>query len=463
MRIGLIFPNKDRKDKAVHLGLGYLASYARSVHADLQFTILDTRVATRKEYNRFFRASFDLVGITVLSPVLHEAADIVKLLKERSPEIPVCAGGPYVTTIREDIFRLLPVDFAVYGEGELTFAELISHLKHKTDPAGIRGLMYRTASGEILANPPRDQISDLNTLPLPAYDLFPMNRYPVHRIATSRGCPFRCSFCNSTSIWSFRWRDRSPENVVAEIEYLLKFHRHKTFSFNDNSFNIRPDRVEKFCDLLIARNIRILWSTPFRAEIVTERMAHKMKKAGCYNVGIGIESANDERLRVMEKKTTIAEITRGIGILKRAGIEVLGQFVIGSEGDTLASVRESLGYARQSELDFVHFYSVLPFRGTRQWDYVRQSGRFFSEEIHEYHGISPRVVFETPDFTKEERLEAIRLASEYGYYCETNDRDTLLDTGREFLRRLERFVPPDAANFLYLTGRKLYRAVRRPV
>ena len=337
MRIGLIFPNKDRKDKAVHLGLGYLASYARSVHADLQFTILDTRVATRKEYNRFFRASFDLVGITVLSPVLHEAADIVKLLKERSPEIPVCAGGPYVTTIREDIFRLLPVDFAVYGEGELTFAELISHLKHKTDPAGIRGLMYRTASGEILANPPRDQISDLNTLPLPAYDLFPMNRYPVHRIATSRGCPFRCSFCNSTSIWSFRWRDRSPENVVAEIEYLLKFHRHKTFSFNDNSFNIRPDRVEKFCDLLIARNIRILWSTPFRAEIVTERMAHKMKKAGCYNVGIGIESANDERLRVMEKKTTIAEITRGIGILKRAGIEVLGQFVIGSEGDTLAS------------------------------------------------------------------------------------------------------------------------------
>ena len=213
MKIALIFPNKDRKDKTVHLGLGYLASYARSIHPDLEITIFDTRIATRTESTKFFKTQFDLIGITVLSPVFYEVKKIFASIHENQSAAMVCLGGPYVTTIMEDVFNYIPTDFAVYGEGELTFSELIFHLKSTMNIKEIKGLMYKSPTGEIITNPPRKQISNLDGLPMPAYDLFHMNRYPIHRIVTSRGCPYECSFCNSSSIWQNKWRGRSPENL----------------------------------------------------------------------------------------------------------------------------------------------------------------------------------------------------------------------------------------------------------
>ncbi|MEI6854256.1 MAG: radical SAM protein, partial [Bacteroidota bacterium] len=339
MKIGLIFPNKDRKDKAVHLGLGYLASYARSRHDEIEIIILDTRTATKKETRRFFASTFDLIGITVLSPVYYEVISLFKTIRKANCTKSICLGGPYVTTLMEEIFVQTPADYAVYGEGEITFSELLFFIKGQRNLEEINGLMYRDLSGEIKTNAPRELITDLDSLPLPAYDLFKMNRYPVHRLVTSRGCPYRCAFCNSTSIWQFTWRKRSAENVVAEIEFLTRQFGNKTFSFNDNSFNIDMDRVDQFCDLLIEKETKILWSTPVRAEKINLPLARKMKKAGCYNVGVGIESANDAILKMMDKQNSIVKIEEGISIFKKAGIEVLGQFVIGSPGETLEKVK----------------------------------------------------------------------------------------------------------------------------
>jgi len=113
----------------------------------------------------------------------------------------ICLGGAYVTTIMQDIFLETPADFAIYGEGEITFAELISYFKGDCKIEYIKGLMYLNSENKITTNIERNQIKNLNDLPIPAYDLFKMDRYPVHRIATSRGCPYTCVFCNSSSIW----------------------------------------------------------------------------------------------------------------------------------------------------------------------------------------------------------------------------------------------------------------------
>ncbi len=457
MKIGLIFPNKDRKDKTVHLGLGYLASYARSIHSDLEIIILDTRVATKKETRAFFEKSFDLIGITVLSPVYFEVINILKLLKERNNKIKVCLGGPYVTTLMEEIFIETPADFAVYGEGELTFSELIYHLKGEIKKEDINGLMYKSESGEIKINSPRNYILDLDTLPMPAYDLFHMNRYPLHRIVTSRGCPFRCSFCNSSSIWEYKWRKRSAKKLIEEIEFLISHYKYKTFNFSDNSFNIDMERVNEFCDLIIKKGINILWSTPIRVELITPALAHKMKQAGCYSIGIGIESANNTILANMDKQSTIEKINKGIRIFKEAGIEVLGQFVIGSPGDTLDTIKESLEYAKNSELDFVMFYSILPFKGTSQWEYVKNNGNLYTNVIHNYHTISPRIVFDTPEFSYEERLEAINLAKKAGYYSDANNRNILFDYGREFVKMLQNYLPSSIGNKAYLVFKNVYR------
>ncbi|MCK9220898.1 MAG: radical SAM protein [Bacteroidales bacterium] len=457
MKMGLIFPNKDRKDKAVHLGLGYLASFTRNVHSDLEITILDTRVAKKSEINQFFHTSFDLVCITVLSPVYYEVIHLVDTFRDLNPTIKICLGGPYVTTIMEEIFKEIPADFAIYGEGEQTLTDLIYHLKGQKEIETIHGLLYISSSGETITNAPRAQFTDLDSLPFPAYDLFQMERYPIHRIVTSRGCPYECSFCNSSSIWQYNWRKRSPENLILEIEYLIKNFRRKTFFFNDNSFNIQMDRVEEFCERLINKKLDILWSTPVRIENITQGLADKMKKAGCYNVGIGIESANNDILASIGKRVTIEEVTKGIRIFKKAEIEVLGQFVIGSPGDTLTTVKESLNYAKHSELDFVMFYSVLPFKGTHQWDYVNKFGKFYSKTIHDYHFIKPRIVFDTPEFPYNDRLEAIRLAKNEGYYCDSNDRNSIFDLGRGIVQRAQSYLPEKMGNKIYLSSKYIYR------
>ncbi|MEI7980329.1 MAG: radical SAM protein [Bacteroidota bacterium] len=457
MNIGFIFPNRDRRYKTVHLGLAYLAAYAREHHHDLNFQVLDTRVATAKETKNFFGSSFDLIGITVYSPVYYEVINIFNRIRKIYPDVPICLGGPYVTTIREEIFRKTPAEYAVYGEGEVTFSDLIAHLRGNKDLKDIDGLIYKDKNGNLITNPPRAHLKDLNQLPLPAYDILPMERYPLHRMVTSRGCPYSCSWCNSSSIWNKTYRTRHAENMISEIELLLKNYGKKIFVFGDNSFNIDLKRVENFCDLLISKNIRILWSVSLRADIMTQELAYKMKEAGCYNVSIGIESANNEILSRINKSTTIEKITEGIKMMKNAGIEVLSQFVIGSPYETLETVRQSVEYAKTSGCDYTNFYTVLPFKGTMQWKYVKENGTFYTEEIHDFHTINPRIVFETPEFPYKDRLEAIRLVKKNGYYSNKDKKSWLFDTAKETSRKIQKLLPESTGDRVFLILKSIYK------
>ena len=457
MKIGLIFPNKDRRYKTVHIGLASLAAYARERHADLEFQVLDTRVATSKETKKFFSTDFDLLGMTVFSPVYFEVIDIFNKLRKKNEKMPICLGGPYVTTIGEEIFRETPADYAVYGEGEVTFTELISHLKGEKELAEIKGLMYRNGNGGVIVNPAREKFRNLDALPIPAYDIFPMDRYPLHRMVTTRGCPFSCAWCNSGSIWGRHYQEMSAERIVEEVEYLICNYGKKIFVFGDNTFNADLKRLEAFCDLLIRKNIHILWSASFRAEIMTPEMARKMKQAGCYNVSIGIESANDQILRNIGKGTTIAKVSQGIRMLKDAGIEVMSQYVIGSPGETLESIKESIEYARHSGCDYTNFYAVLPYKGTRQWDYVKEHGTMYTEKIHEFHSINPRIVFETPEFPYNDRLEAIRLVKKEGFYSNKDSKNWWFDFAKSVGEKIQRMLPKKAGEKVYLVLKSIYR------
>jgi len=457
MQIGLIFPNQDRRYKTLHLGLAYLAAYAREQHEDLEFKVLDTRVASRKETRKFYNQSFDLIGITVFSPVYFEVKKIFKRIRETDPTIPIVLGGPYVTTIKEEVFKETPAEFAVYGEGEITFSELISHLKGEKDIADINGLMFRNGSEKVNINPPREKIKDLDGLPVPAYDIWPMKRYPLHRLVTSRGCPYACAWCNSSSIWDQTQRAMSPEKMISEVEYLVTHYGKKIFVFGDNSFNADLKRVEAFCDLLIQKGIDILWSISLRADIMTKEVAKKMKKAGCYNVSIGIESANDFILSKIGKGTSIDKISEGIKILKEAGIEIMSQYVIGSPHETLETVKESIAYAKHINCDYTNFYSVLPYKGTVQWDYVKKHGRLFTEHIHDFHSLEPRIVFDTPEFPYEDRLEAIRLVKKEGFYSNQDKKNWMFDVAKESSRKLRNILPQSIGDRVYMTLKSIYR------
>lgn len=457
MKIGLIYPNEGKKEKAIHLGLGYIAAYIRTQHPDLTIEILDTRVATAKEKLSFYNTTFDLVGITLMSGIFNQALEVAKQIKHKHPKTIICVGGPYVSSLEKEILEFSPFDIAVYGEGEFTFNEIIHHLKGHVELASIDGLIYKNDQGSIIMNKKRSDKSKIDNLPIPAYDLFKMNRYPNYRILASRGCPYKCSFCSSADVWNYRWQKRLPEAIVDEVKHLIDNYGRKTFFFNDDTFNMNMKRAEEICDLFIKNKLKILWTTPFRADRIDKNLATKMKLAGCYNVAIGIESAENSLLELMDKQITIEQITNGIALLKEAGIEVLGQFVIGIPGETTATFTKTLNYALNSKLDFILFYSSLPYRRTSQWEYIESNGSFLNKNMHDYHDIKPRIVFETTDFTYNERAEAIRKAEEAGFYVDDNRLSHVFDFGRTAAKYFQQLLPAEIGNFIYLKMKQFYR------
>lgn len=463
MKIGLINPNKDLKHPAIHLGLGYLVSYTKQFHIDLQFELLDTRVAKEKECNDFLESKFDGIGLTASSQVFEEAVDIAKQYKNKFPDVPVFLGGSHVSTVGKEAIKGFPFDFAVYGEGEITFNEIILYLKGKKLLKDIDGLIYKNEKGEIIKNPPRQIIKDINEIPFPDFSVFPNERYPQHRLTTSRGCPYQCVFCNSHSIWTNRWRKRSAKNIFDEINQILDNYGRKTINFNDDSFNIDLNRINEFCNYLIENQTGILWSTAVRADRITPEVAAKMKQAGCYAVSVGIESANNEMLKRMKKHTTKEKIYNGIQVFRNAGIDVTGQFMIGNPGDTLETVKESIEFAKISNLTNVDFYTALPYQDTLLWEYVKSHGTLLTDEpVYRYHAITPRIIFETPEFSYQDRLKAIQLAIDNNFYdALTHDsKSWLLDTGKNAAKLLQKLLGKKTGNKMYLFLRKIYRKFR---
>ena len=441
MRIGLINPNREIKEPAVHLGLGYIASYASQVYPNLTFELLDTRVAKIHEVKKFIDIQFDFIGITATSQTFLEALELTKTIRARWPKTPIVIGGAHCSTVKGEVLQDFPFDYAVYGEGEITFSELIGYFKGEKVLSEINGLMYRNEDGSVVVNPERELIGDLDSIPFPMYSLYKMSLYPQHRMITTRGCPHKCVFCNSHSIWTNRWRKRSAENIISEIEYLSTNYSMKSFVFNDDSFNIDLDRVEKICDYLIEKRTGIIWTTSVRVDRISEPVAQKMQLAGCYNVSIGVESANNEVLKLMSKSNTREKIYEGIQIFRRAGIDVMGQFMIGNPGDTLSTIEESIEYAKTSNLNGVEFYTALPYKDTQLWEYATTHGRMLTDKpVWEYHTINPRIVFDTPEFPYEDRLRAVELVTQNGFYhaLSTDKRNLLLDMGKQAAKLAQR-------------------------
>jgi len=455
MRVALVYPGMRADTKQMPLGIGYLASYIRSRHNDIEVTALDTGIATDREKEAFFDVDCDVVGISVTSRGYHEAVEVARTFKKKDPDTLVVFGGPHVSLLQSDVMEELLIDIAVYGEGELTFSELINALK-KGRPTGkvlsaIKGLIYRE-DGRVRINAERELIKPLDSLPFPAFDLFPMERYPgKHPVITSRGCPFSCVFCAASKIWNRKWRGRSPENIIEEVKYVTKHFKARPIDFHDAIFNTSIKRINEVCDRFIEQKVRVPWGIRgFRADIIDVQTARKMHRAGCTHVAIGIESANPDMLVRIGKKETIEEIDRGINVLRAAGIDVLGQFMIGNPGETLETVRESIDYAKKSNLSQVGFGAAAPFPHTGLWRYVEENGKFLVDpDCTIFEDVFPRVIFETPEFSKEDRLEAIRLAQGAGF----------MDGGvrkRTLTRRLY-----DLA--LNLWFKRIYKSLPRPV
>jgi len=408
MKITLVRPNHHSHLIQPALALSYLTAFLKqNGHHTLPIDALNLDLTNEDLCHRCVGAG--LVGISVLSDYYPQTVDLSRQLKRKG--LRVVLGGPHVAIIPQQSMEESEADFAVVGEGEAALLELIQDLEGGGDGEGIPGVLTRRTPQTSV----RPQIKDLDTLPFPDWDLMCPNTYPqaphggvaknfpIAPMTSSRGCPHACSFCSSPALWQRRIRFRSPENVVDEIQYMVRRFGVREVHFEDDNMTMRREHAAGIAEGILRRGIKISWATPngIRADRVDRELLSLMQRSGLYSVAFGIESADPEVLRRCGKKTNIEKMEQAINIASDLGIITQGFFIFGLPGETEESIERTIRFATRSKLDKAQFLLLDVMPGTRIWDEFEEKPDLSSYQS--YHdltwcpeGLDPEVLRKTP-------------------------------------------------------------------
>jgi len=356
------------------LGLAYLAAVAEQ--AGHQVRIMDCTIAHGWEELRQVGQEYNpqVVGITAKTPSFTNALRTARLLKDAAPEAVLVVGGSHPTAMPEHAAAPKVFDYLVLGEGETTFRELLDHLDgHGKAPEEIAGLAF-TRGDTLHFTPPRQPIPDLDSLPFPARHLLPplsaysptaasYRKLPLVHVMTSRGCPSRCNFCDR-AIFGERYRARSAPNVLAEVAEVVRLYGAKEIRFFDDTFTINRKRLTAICSGMKENHPDLPWTCLTKAEAVDLEMLTMMRQSGCWQVLYGLESGDDRVLESLGKKNTVAMNRQAVQWARQAGLRVRADFLVGSPAETPESLRKTLEFAKELDIDFAHFNKFVPFPGT---------------------------------------------------------------------------------------------------
>ena len=412
---------KESAGHAEPLNLLYLAAYLRE-NTDCEISILDAE-ATGLSYigikNKLKKESPNIVGITTPTPTMKHVIKIAEISKEVNPDCAVVAGGPHPTALPEQVAEIPDIDFVVIGEGEQTLLEIVNAVKSEEKSfKHIDGLAYKSGDKIFLTNP-RELIRDLGTLPFPARDLIDRKLYysaPTKKVSseenstlilTGRGCPYDCIFCLSKVIWHRKVRYRSPKNVVDEIDECVNKYGLREFNFIDDTFVLSESRVTKICREIIKRNLDISWICFGRANHTSKGMLRELKRAGCKRISFGLESGSQEILNFMRKNITLEQSSNAVKMAKEEGLEVHATFMLGNIGETIQTIKETIKFAKELELDYATFFITTPYPGTDLYKIAQEKG-YIIEDI-KWEDFAPLTKISPPlvqnNLTKEELLK----------------------------------------------------------
>lgn len=363
--------------KFPRIGIAYIAGYLRSngvnvaiLDSEVLELTLDDVAATIREL------APDTIGVGPFTEEILSAYEICRIAKEINPKVLTVMGGPHASAIPERTLRECPsLDVVVCGEGEITFLEVL----RSASLDNVKGIVYR--SGEtIISNAPRDHVHDIDDLPYPAWDLFPLDAYrgflvrnfsaqsgvPILQlpIISSRGCPFKCIFCYKT-LSGFRARE--AVKVIDELEYNIKAYGAIDFFFVDGTFGVNREKGEEICDEIIKRglNSKIAFEVETRVNIMNDRFMGKLKNAGCVQVYFGVESGDPEMLKIIKKDITLEMAERAVALAKKHRIITTCTFVICLPNETKKAIKRTYRFAKKLDPDFIAVGIMIPYPGTR--------------------------------------------------------------------------------------------------
>jgi len=399
--------------KQIPLGLYSLAAYVRQSGYQVDALDAEAQNLTAEDIlERIKSHGYTVLGISSTTVAFHRAKELAELVKRFLPEVTTVIGGPHVSSQPEQPLTITAFDYAIRNEGELTLVEFLDFVENGGDPNAILGLIHRWA-GEIVVNPKRPYIRDLDALPFPAFDLIPdlavyspppfnYRARPVANVITSRGCPNECTFCERTTFGRTA-RKRSAENIVDEIEDMIVNRGVREIAFVDDTFTIWPKRIHEIFELAGQRGLKFLWTCMSRVNTVDRDLLTYMRDKGCWYIAFGIESGDENVLREIKKNIKLDDVRRVIGICSELGIVTKGFFIIGHPLESLATIDKTIDFACEIPLDHIVVTINTPMPGSHQYLHAKEFGDMEESDWKRFNYWNP--VFVPFGLTREQLLQ----------------------------------------------------------
>ena len=366
-----------------HIPLGLLSLAAQASAAGHDVRVLNLFAFAWQDIEHIIAATAaDLFGLSCFTQNRRGTMMLAEFIRRVHPEAHISVGGPHASALAHELLtHCSAIDTVVIGEGEQTFMELISRLENRVTTQGISGTAWNTVDGPRSAEP-RALIADLDLLVPPA------RYFDDHIVLSARGCAWDCSFCASRALWGRGIRTHSADYVLDMLETLVREHGQRAIAFKDETFTADRQRALALCRGIRARSLNIAWSCDTRADVLDAELLNAMRASGCQRISLGVESADEDILKRLGKKITPATVQAATRLARAVGLSVRYYMIVGSPGETMATLQRSLDFVRKAGPAEVIFnpFTLLP--GTREWERALQSSAcdphcFFTEKFFE--------------------------------------------------------------------------------
>ncbi len=394
--------------KAINIGHAQLAGYLREHNPGLEIEALDCRAFDLNDSQMTERVGQIKPDVVYVGDILHTTGGLAvvfiyneaaRKIKERYPHIKTVVGGIFYASASE--FTLQEnsgIDFCIAGECEITLSELMHQLSSaKPDLGNVKGIARRE-NGKVVLNAYRPLISDLDSLPMPAYDLFPMDKYIGHtywknysETWNSRGCPAACTFCYEWGQYDPRgnqdlknYRFRSAKKVVDEMELLYNQFGTRVIVMMDDTYNVSRKRMEETIDQCLTRNIQMKWMPLGRAPYFIRDidLFKDLRKAGCFMCLVGLEVADDAELKKIKKGITVEQVKETVAKLREAGIATVLTWMVGFEDDDEEKIKACFAAVDEVDPDIIALQFLTPIPGSPIWDEVSAKGLLRMDDLN---------------------------------------------------------------------------------
>lgn len=354
-----------------------------------------------------------MVGITATTSTIKTALKYLEIIKKMLPNTLTVIGGPHTTFMpTETLKSSQDLDVVVLGEGEETIVDLLKNYSKggRKNLENVKGIVYRdingtSGMGSIKVTPPRHLINDLDSLPFPARHLVPFESYGISKnnnggMITSRGCVYSCGYCSSSLIMGKKFRSRSPENVVDEIEELYNTYNIKDIAFMDDTFMLNKKRASAIAQEIKDRGLDVSFVASSRVDMVNKELLGQLQSSGMNTIYYGVESGSQRILNLMKKGITLKQAENAVNNAKNVGLEVLTSYIIGYPGETEDDMNKTINFSIKLDPDYCQYSILTPFPGTPIYHDMKGRDLINTEKWEKYTVMKPVLKYEELGLTK---------------------------------------------------------------